>query len=193
MTNENIEKGDPFGVYSSANEFTMFLHIAINNITVSFIIFVTGIFFSIGTVYYIMKNAVMLGSFLQFFFARGLGMKAIMAIFIHGTIEISVIIVAGTAGLVLGNSFLFPKTYNRWESLRKGGRDSMKIAFGLMPFFLVAAFLEGFVTRHYQTIPVPVNILILGLSMLLIVWYFIIYPIKLSRAFSNTEVTGDDL
>jgi hypothetical protein len=62
-----------------------------------------------------------------------------------------------------------------------------------MPFFLVAAFLEGFVTRHYQTIPVPVNILILGLSMLLIVWYFIIYPIKLSRAFSNTEVTGDDL
>jgi uncharacterized membrane protein SpoIIM required for sporulation len=190
MTNANIEKGDPFGVYKSENEFTMFLGIAVNNITVSFVIFVMGIFFSVGTIYHLMRNGIMLGSFMQFFFAKGLGTQAILAIFIHGTIEISVIVVAGCAGLVLGNSLLFPKTYNRWESLRKGGRDAMKIAFGLIPFFIIAAFFEGFVTRHYKTMPLWINILILGLSLLLIVWYFILYPIVLHKrieAFSQNN------
>ena len=180
MTLNNIEKGDPFGVYKTAGEFTMFLGIASNNIMVSLLIFVSGIFFSVGTLYYLLQNGIMLGSFLQFFFARGLGVRALLAIFLHGAIEISVIIVAGTAGLVLGNSLLFPRTYSRWVSLRKGGRDAMKMAFGLTPFFIVAAFIEAFVTRHYQTIPLPLNLLILGLSLLLIVWYFVIYPINLN-------------
>ena len=190
MTNANIEKGDPFGVYNSENEFVMFIGIAINNIRVSFITFVMGIFFSVGSVYMIMTNGIMLGSFMEFFFAKGLGKQAVLAIFIHGTIEISVLVVAGCAGLVLGNSFLFPKTFNRWESLRKGGRDAMKIAFGLMPFFIIAAFFESFVTRHYKTIPLIVNVLILGLSLLLIIWYFILYPIILHKkieAVSNNE------
>ena len=84
---------------------------------------------------------------MQFFFAKGLGAQAILAIFIHGTIEISVIVVAGCAGLVLGNSLLFPKTYNRWDSLRKGGRDAMKIAFGLIEL----AALSFFLTRAGKT------------------------------------------
>jgi uncharacterized membrane protein SpoIIM required for sporulation len=194
MTNANIAKGDPFAVYKSENEFTMFAGIAIHNIQVSFATFVMGIFFSVGTVYLIMQNGIMLGSFMQFFFAKGLGTQAVLAIFIHGTIEISVLVVAGCSGLVLGNSLLFPKTYNRSESLKKGGRDAMKIAFGLMPFFIIAAFFEGFVTRHYKTIPLLVNVLILALSLLLIVWYFIFYPIILNKrieAFANNNIQSN--
>jgi uncharacterized membrane protein SpoIIM required for sporulation len=181
MTNENIEKGNPFGVYGTAAEFPMFIGIAFNNIMVSFQIFVMGIFFSIGTIYQLMHNGIMIGAFLEFFFTKGMGVRAILAVFIHGTIELSVIVIAGCAGLVLGNSLLFPKTYNRWESLRRGGKDAIKIVFGLMPFFVIAAFLEGFVTRHYKSMPLGINIMILGLSMTLIIWYFIIYPAQLHK------------
>jgi hypothetical protein len=52
---------------------------------------------------------------------------------------------------------------------------------GLIPFFIIAAFLESFVTRHYKGMPLSLNILILVLSLLLIIWYFIIYPARLHR------------
>lgn len=180
-TIENIQKGDPFGIYKSGGQLTMFFYIAFNNIKVSFLAFVLGIFFSIGTIMLLMQNGLMLGAFLQFFFARHLGAQAILAIFIHGTIEISVIVIACCAGLIVGNSLLFPKTYSRWYALQRGGRDAMKIVFGLVPFFLLAAFLESFVTRYYQVMALWLNIFILTGSLSLIIWYFIIYPIRLHK------------
>ena len=71
-------------------------------------------------------------------------------IWIHGTLEISAIVLAGAAGLVLGNSFLFPKTYTRMASILKGAKDGLKIVLGLIPIFIVAAFFESFVTRHTE-------------------------------------------
>lgn len=180
MTNENIAKGDPFGVYKSHDEFIMFFSIAANNIFVSFVIFISGIIFSVGSVYYMLQNGLMLGSFEYYFFSKGLGLQSILVIWIHGTIEISSIIVAGAAGLILGNSFLFPKTYTRLASLKKGAKDGMKMALGLVPLFIVAAFFEGFVTRHTE-MPVWLSITILASSLFFIIWYVIIYPNKLFK------------
>jgi hypothetical protein len=56
----------------------------------------------------------------------------------------------------------------------------MKIVFGLVPIFLVAAFLESFVTR-YTSMPVWVSAGILISSLVFIIWYFIIYPIQLHK------------
>ena len=44
MTQENIEKGNPFGVYESGNPVLSWLGIMINNIKVSVRDFVSGIF-----------------------------------------------------------------------------------------------------------------------------------------------------
>ena len=180
-TNENIEKGDPFGVYKHDGELAMFFGIAFNNILVSFVVFVKGIALALGTLQELMKNGIMVGAFIEFFFMKNLGAQAILAVFIHGTIELSVVVIAGCAGLILGNSILFPKTYSRWDSLMRGARDGMKIVFGLVPFFMMAAFLEGFVTRHYQEMPGWIKLLILSLSLILIVWYFILYPLQLHK------------
>lgn len=190
QTLENIEKGDPFAIYKHENSAVMFFGIAFNNIKVAFLAFVYGIFFSIGTVLMIMQNGIMVGAFLQFFFTRGLGQQAILAIFIHGTIELSVIVIAGCAGLIMGNSILFPKTYSRWDSILKGGRDGVKIVIGLVPFFLLAAFLESFVTRHYQEMPSWSKLTILIGSLALIIWYFILYPLKLHKRIQSAQSTG---
>jgi uncharacterized membrane protein SpoIIM required for sporulation len=111
---------------------------------------------------------------------KGLGWQSVLVVWIHGTLEISAIIIAGGAGFVLGNSILFPKTYKRLESLKRGARDGMKLMIGLVPVFIAAAFLEGFITR-YSTMPKPLSISILVLSFLFITWYFIAWPIVLEK------------
>jgi uncharacterized membrane protein SpoIIM required for sporulation len=61
MTQENIDNGDPFGVYKNENEMAMFLSIAVNNIWVSFNVFSQGIFFGIFSEYFeylISKNII---------------------------------------------------------------------------------------------------------------------------------------
>lgn len=195
MTNENIEKGDPFGVYKHEGSFTMFLSIGFNNIKVAFVAFVLGITFSVGTVFILVQNGIMVGAFLQYFIAKKLGYQAVLAIFIHGTIELSVIVIAGCAGLVLGNGLLFPKTHTRAYSLTKAGRDGMKIVFGLVPFFILAAFLESYVTRHYQEMPAWSKLAILLSSFSFIAWYFVVYPIQLHRrmqaAVNNETIPAD--
>ncbi len=180
MTNINIEKGDPFGVYKQTDSFSMFFMIAMNNIYVSFLGYVLGIFLSLGSVWLLFRNGLMMGSFQYYFISKGLGLKFISVVFIHGTIELWSIIVAGASGLILGNSILFPGTYSRMQSLLRGGKDGLKIVLGLIPLFVIAAFLEGFVTR-YTDMPAAVNFSILGASLAFLIWYFIIYPRRLQR------------
>lgn len=180
MTNENITRGDPFGVYKQTSEFPMFLSIAANNIYVSLLMFVSGIFLAIGPIFYLLQNGVMLGSFEYYFFSRGLGLESILVIWIHGTLEISAIIIAGAAGLVLGHGLLFPKTYTRFQAFKQSAKDGTKIALGMVPILLVAAFFEGFITRHTE-MPVWLSTGILALSLIFIIWYVILYPLILSK------------
>ncbi len=188
MTNENIAKGDPFGVYKQGNEFLMFLQIAFNNIMVELVTFIMGIIFSVGSIYQLMNNGIMLGSFEYYLISKGLGMQSLLVIWIHGTLEISAIVIAGGAGLILGNSLLFPKTYTRLASLKNGAKDGLKIGIGLIPIFLTAAFFEGFVTRHTE-MPVWLSLTILLSSLLFIIWYVIIYPAHLNRKHNLTNLT----
>ncbi|MGQ7853760.1 stage II sporulation protein M [Pedobacter sp. WC2501] len=180
MTNENIAKGDPFGVYKQDNQFMMFLQIGSNNIFVALYTFVLGILFSFGSIVSLFRNGIMLGSFQYFFFSKGLGFQSVLVIWIHGTLEISAIVLAGAAGLILGNSFLFPKTYTRMASIQKGAKDGLKIVIGLIPIFIVAAFFESFVTRHTE-MPLELSLLILLSSAAFMIWYVFIYPIKIQR------------
>ncbi|MEP0266530.1 stage II sporulation protein M [Dokdonia sp.] len=175
MTLDNIDQGDPMRVYKEQGELNMFLGITINNIRVALYAFIYGILFSIGSLYIIMQNAIMLGSFQYFFFEQGLGWESVRTIWIHGTIEISVIIIAGCAGMVVGNSILFPGTYTRLVSFKRGVKNGLKIVISTIPFFIIAGFLEGFVTRHTE-MPDWLAILIIGGSLILIIFYYVIYP-----------------
>jgi uncharacterized membrane protein SpoIIM required for sporulation len=179
MTLENIKKGDPLGVYNSSDQASMFIQITLNNIYVAFRTFVFGLFASFGTMAMLFYNGVMLGSFQYFFYERGLLIDSVLKIWIHGTLEISAIVIAGCAGLTVGNSILFPGTYSRLESFKRGIKQGIKIAIGLVPIFIMAGFLESFITR--MTLPAVVSGSIILLSAAFIIWYFIIYPIHLNR------------
>jgi uncharacterized membrane protein SpoIIM required for sporulation len=190
MTLSNIENGDPMAVYKSMNQVDMFLGISINNIYISFLAFITGIFTALGTGYILLTNGIMLGTFQGFLAEKGLLLESVSSIWIHGTLEIFSIIVAGAAGIIMGNSFIFPGTYSRLYSFRLGVLKGLKLVCGLIPFFLVAAFLEGFVTR-YTHAPYVLKFSIIFISLLIILLYFFIYPqyVKLKEQHHGTSTS----
>lgn len=179
MTLENIEQGDPMAVYKQAHELDMFLAITFNNVRVSFLAFAMGLLASFGTAYILLSNGIMLGAFHTLFFQQGLLFKSLLVVYIHGTLEISAIIIAGGAGLVMGNSLLFPGTYSRRQSFIRGAKQGVKVIVGLVPVFITAGLLEGFVTR-YADMPLVLSLLIIGGSLAFILWYFVLYPRKVA-------------
>ena len=131
-----------------------------------------------------MQNGIMLGSFQYFFYEKGLLWESVRTIWIHGTIEISVIIIAGCAGLVMANGMIFPGTYTRLESFKRGVIGGLKILLSTIPFFIIAGFLEGFVTRHTE-MPDWLAIFIILSSLALIIFYYVIYPHQLHKKTKN--------
>ena len=180
MTLENIKNGNPTRVYSSSSEISMFFMITRNNIMVSFMVFVYGVFASLGTGLYLFYNGLMVGTFVMFFFKEQQLDQALPVIMLHGTIELSSIVIAAAAGFTMGNSLLFPGTYSRLDSFKMGALKGLKIVMGLIPFFIMAGFIESFITR-YAFMHWMFKIAIIGCSGLLMLYYFVIYPKQLKR------------
>ncbi|MFP4293624.1 MAG: stage II sporulation protein M [Cyclobacteriaceae bacterium] len=180
MTLENIDRGDPMAVYKSMGRGDMFFAITVNNIKVSLMAFAAGVVLSVGTGFILLQNGIMLGAFQYFFYQQGFLLPSFLTIWIHGTMEIASIIIAGAAGLVIGNSILFPGTYPRMYSFRKGAKSGLKIVVGLVPLFVMAGFLESYVTRltdwHWA-----LRLGIIMASAFFVLYYFIIYPHKLQQ------------
>lgn len=193
MTKDNIQKGDPFGVYKDENYFLMFLRIAMNNILITIVlVYATGVLLGAGTLYSLMFNGIMIGSFQYFFFQYSLGMESILVIWIHGTLEISAFVIAGGAGLSLGNSVLFPGSLKRLQSLQRGAERSSKILVMTILMLLLAAWLESYVTHLSSNyfdkfkdkefeLPIWGSAGILAVSAFFVVWYFVFYPIIVER------------
>jgi uncharacterized membrane protein SpoIIM required for sporulation len=180
MTLENIKEGNPTAVYSGSDEMTMFFQITVNNIMVSFRVFVFAVFTSLVSGLVLFYNALMVGSFMTFFAQQQQASQAIPVVMLHGTIELTSIVIAGGAGFVMGNGWLFPGTYSRIESFKMAAMKGMKIVVGLVPFFIVAGFIESFVTR-YAFMHWSIKLIIIGMSAFVMIYYFIIYPLRLKR------------
>jgi uncharacterized membrane protein SpoIIM required for sporulation len=175
MTKENISKGDPMAVYKKGHEVDMFLGITLNNLMVAFRTYVFGIFFSIGTLAILLYNGIMVGCFQFFFIERGLFVESSLTIWLHGTLEISSIILAGGAGLTMGSGLIFPGTYSRLEAFQISAIRSLKLMLGITPVFVVAAIIESFLTRYTEA-PDAIRLLLILLSATFIIGYFVVYP-----------------
>ncbi|MDL2247979.1 stage II sporulation protein M [Bacteroides sp. OttesenSCG-928-J23] len=177
MSLNNIASGEPMVVYAGSDEIPMFLGITLNNIMVSFYTFIMGLFTSFGTGFILLQNGIMVGAFQAFFYEQGYLTESMLAIWLHGTLEIWAIIVAGAAGIAMGNGWLFPGTYSRIESFKRGAKRGLKIVIGTVPVFIMAGFIESFLTRHTH-FPVFIRLGIIILSLAFILFYYIYLPKK---------------
>jgi uncharacterized membrane protein SpoIIM required for sporulation len=190
QTNENINQGDPMKIYKDHEQVDMFFGITLNNIRVSFTVFVLGLLGGIGSIFVLAYNGIMLGAFQYYFYTKGLFVTSFLTIWIHGTIEISAIIIAGAAGLVLGKGVLFPGTYHRSSALQISALSALRILLGTVPLFIIAGMLESFVTR-YTEMPTWLKIFIIVGSLLFILFMWVWYPYAYNKK-NLGAITKDD-
>lgn len=175
MTIQNIENGDPMAVYKDSGPLGMTVGIAANNLFVALRTAIFGVIASIGTAFIMLYNGVMVGAFQYFFIQHGVGWESFLTIWIHGTLEIGAIIVAGAAGLVAGSGLLFPGTYRRTQAFQITMRRGLKIFIGVVPIIVLAAVFEGFLTRFTGTPPFIRGTFIF-MSLVFMVGYFVWLP-----------------
>ncbi|MAB48854.1 MAG: hypothetical protein CMC05_09505 [Flavobacteriaceae bacterium] len=172
----NIESGDPVAIYKSGSNWGSFIGITLNNLYVGIQAFLYGVIVGLGTVYIMILNFIMVGSFQYFFYQEGVLWESVRGIWIHGSMEIFAIVIEGAAGLILGASILFPKTYSRIISFKMGVKNGVKILISTFPFTIAAGFLEGYVTRYSNTMPNWLSVGIIVSTLSLISFYYLIYP-----------------
>ncbi len=186
-TLQNIENGDPVAVYKGGSNWGSFIGITYNNLKVGLTSFVFGITGGIGTAYVLLQNGIMVGAFQYMFEKEGVLWESAKGIWIHGAMEIFAIAIEGAAGFILGASILFPKTYSRLVSFKRGMRDGIKIVISTFPFTFAAGFLEGYVTRFSDTMPNFLALLIIFGTLGLISYYYLIYPYKVNKKIINAS------
>lgn len=180
MTEENIAAGDPMAVYKQGSMLGGALGIAGNNLLVSMLCFVGGILGGIGTLFVLLRNGIMVGAFQQFFFERGVGWESVLGIWTHGTVEITCIVVAAGAGLVLAKGLLMPGTLSRSRAFQLTALSGLRIMAGIAPLIVLAAVIEGFLTRMTD-LPTVLRLGFLVVNAAFCVLYFIARPLQIGR------------
>ncbi len=115
-----------------------------HNSQVSIMAFALGFAFGIPTLLLIASNGVLLGAFYAAFISKGLGVGFTGWLMIHGSTELSAIILAGAAGLHIGRAVAFPGDRSRLAAAGEAGRRGAIVMVGVVIMLLAAGLLEGF-------------------------------------------------
>jgi len=181
QTLENIESGDTLAIYKGGSNWGSFIGIFMNNLWVGVRMFLSGLLVGIGSGIYIVYNSIMVAVFQAFFYQQNTLWDSVKGIWIHGTYEIFAMIIESAAGYIIGASILFPGTLKRFESFKVGLRNAFFIFLSTLPFTFVAGFLEGYVTRYYNTMPTFLCYLIILFCLITISYYYLILPHKVAK------------
>jgi uncharacterized membrane protein SpoIIM required for sporulation len=117
-----------------------------NNVQVAFLAFALGITLGVGTVWVVVKNAAVLGVLAGAFQAVGHGAAFWALILPHGVLELTAICISAGAGLRMGWSLVDPGDRPRKRALAEEATDAVMVVVGVIPAFVVAATIEGFVS-----------------------------------------------
>jgi len=115
-----------------------------HNSRVGILAFALGFALGLPTIWLLFTNGAMLGAFLALYHSKGLLYELGGWLIIHGSTEISAILLCGAAGLAVARHYIFPGKYNRMEALAHFGKQAAIVAFGCIIMFFAAGILEGF-------------------------------------------------
>ncbi|HEX5692111.1 MAG TPA: stage II sporulation protein M [Roseiflexaceae bacterium] len=143
-----------------------------NNIRVSILAFAGGILLGVLTLYLLAQNGLMLGIVAGAAQALGFGGNLWGFVAAHGTIELSVIFIAGGAGLQLGWSVVRPGLLTRRAALGVAARRAAYLLLGCVPLLVIAGTIEGFISP--SELPLALKLAISLLSGVLLYSYLLL-------------------
>jgi len=122
----------------------MFGHYIINNVSIDFKIFASGIFFGIGSVFFLVFNGIFLGAISGYLIAIGYNVSFLSFVSGHSSFELLGMVIAGAAGLKLGTALMAPQRYRRTHALRVAAKEALPLIYGAFLMTVIAAFIEAF-------------------------------------------------
>jgi uncharacterized membrane protein SpoIIM required for sporulation len=134
----------PIGRRGADSDWQMFGHYIANNIGLAFQCFAGGLFFGVGSLFFLAVNGALAGSVAGYLTRRGFGENFYSFVVTHGAFELTGIVLAGAAGLVLGHALLAPGRSTRLAALEHAARGAIVIVYGITAMFAIAAALEAF-------------------------------------------------
>jgi uncharacterized membrane protein SpoIIM required for sporulation len=117
-----------------------------NNIQVAFLAFASGALAGLPTLWLMVMNGLILGGLTGLTAHYGIGWELWTFVIGHGVIELSVIFVAGGAGLKLGWAILQPGLLRRRDALALAARQAVRLIIGCVPLLVGAGLIEGFIS-----------------------------------------------
>lgn len=127
-----------------------------NNIRVSFLAFSSGITGGIFTLWVLAMNGLILGGLTGLTAHYGVGFDLWTFVIGHGVIELSVICMAGGAGLKIGWALLRPGLMRRRDALALAARQAVYLMIGAVPLLMIAGTIEGLISPA-ENVPWPVK------------------------------------
>jgi uncharacterized membrane protein SpoIIM required for sporulation len=125
-----------------------------HNIQVSFVVFALGITFGAGTALMLFYNGVPLGALAMQYQQSRLGTFFWAWILPHGIPELTVVSIAGGAGLIIARGLWLPGRRRRREALLAEAPRAAALVLGGMPILVLAGLIEGTVSQiHEPTLP----------------------------------------
>lgn len=129
---------------SSGTDLQMFGFYVMNNVSIAFRTFASGLVFGVGAIYVLGANGVLIGGVAGHLTAIGYGGPFWRFVVGHSAFELSALVIAGGAGLHLGLTLLAPGRQRRGPALVAAGWVGAQLALGAFAMLLMAAFIEAF-------------------------------------------------
>ena len=167
---EEVQRGELWtdGLLNIVPSSVLSVQIMANNIMVSLFAFALGALYGLGTIYIIALNGFMLGGIFAFTAKYDLAGRLFNFVVAHGVVELSVICLAGAAGIQLGNALVHPGLKTRMDAFR----DAVKQAATLLPVVIVflvgAGIIEGYISPN-DSYPLVVRVVI-GVAYGILLW-----------------------
>jgi uncharacterized membrane protein SpoIIM required for sporulation len=158
-----------------------------NNIYVSFQAFIGGLSVGIFSIYALYRNGLMLGVLSGA--AQNLGFDDNLWGFViaHGVVELSIIFLAGGAGLQLAWAILRPGLLSRRAALVAAARRAFVLSGAIIMFLILAGLIEGFISPSF--LPVWFKIMVAIVSGGAMYSYLFFTGRKRSRGHKPEEIS----
>jgi uncharacterized membrane protein SpoIIM required for sporulation len=142
-----------------------------NNVGIALRCFATGIFFGLGSAFYLIQNGFSTGAIIGYVASQGAGDNILTFIVGHSSFELGAIVIAGGAGLSVGWSLVAPGEKTRVASLRSAGKDAAILAGGAAVMLFIAAAIEAFWSA--SSIPAEIKRAVGAIALLTVLTYLV--------------------
>jgi uncharacterized membrane protein SpoIIM required for sporulation len=149
-----------------------------HNATIGIFSFALGFVAGIPTILLIFTNGLSVGALAAIYHQRGLSLDLWAWLLPHGVTELSALVLCGAAGLVLGQSLLFPGELSRLANFARRGREAGLVVVGAVVMLFIAALIEGIFRQVVMDVTVRY---IVALATLLLWAAYFVYTARRAR------------